>query len=337
MSTLDASTSATGNRPSRRKRAIGLLHVLSSVVLLAVTLYLVDARAVAGRLGNLDVSWLALALGLSLPLYLVLAARWWLTARSLDAPVGFGRAVSDYYVSTFFNQTLFGMAGEAVRAVRHGRTLGERGLGRAIRIIAIERLTGTACFAVLTTIAGVTFLWRDLVVAGIAFAEAAAIFGTILVLRYWRIRVLGGAAVAELRADARRVFATPGVGVALFGLSTGLLALMIATFYCAGHAAGYGLDAFAVIRVTPVILAATALPLAFAGWGVREAMTAILYAALGLDPASGAAVSVTFGLIALVASAPGIVCYFAVPRARPVDGYGVGHPDEGELVNVSGS
>jgi hypothetical protein len=57
------------------------------------------------------------------------------------------------------------------------------------------------------------------------------------------------------------------------------------------------------------VLAATSLPVAFAGWGIREAATAALFASLALDPARGVAISVVYGVINLVASLPGFVVW----------------------------
>ena len=89
-----------------------------------------------------------------------------------------------------------------------------------------------------------------------------------------------------------------------------------AVFSCAGRATGVPLDLVTAVQVVPLVLAATTVPWAFAGWGVREASTAALYSLLGLDAATGVAVSVTFGLLSLVAAAPGVVV-LALPRRSP--------------------
>jgi hypothetical protein len=49
-----------------------------------------------------------------------------------------------------------------------------------------------------------------------------------------------------------------------------------------------------------------ALPISFAGWGVRELASSALYAAAGLDPAVGAATSILYGLMFLAGCLPAV-------------------------------
>ncbi len=62
----------------------------------------------------------------------------------------------------------------------------------------------------------------------------------------------------------------------------------------------------------PLILCAGSLPAFFAGWGAREIAAAGLYHLSGLRSGDGASASVLFGLVSLVASAPGIFCSIAL-------------------------
>ena len=78
-----------------------------------------NPHRILARLADLDPAWLVLALLISLPVYLCIAARWFLIARGLGAPLRYRRAVADYYLSTFLNQVMpLGVAGDAVRAVK---------------------------------------------------------------------------------------------------------------------------------------------------------------------------------------------------------------------------
>jgi len=85
-------------------------------------------------------------------------------------------------------------------------------------------------------------------------------------------------------------------------------------FYCAAQAGEVSVSLGRALLVTPLILASMVVPLAVAGWGIREAAAAATFAAMGLDASSGVAVSVTFGLISLVASAPGALVWL-VPES----------------------
>ena len=77
------------------------------------------------------------------------------------------------------------------------------------------------------------------------------------------------------------------------GLSSALVVLLLsASFYCAGRAAGVELSLPRTLFVAPLVLGAMAIPLAIAGWGLREAAAAALFASLGMKAADGVAVSV---------------------------------------------
>jgi uncharacterized membrane protein YbhN (UPF0104 family) len=305
-----------GERPparrSRRRRQ--LLHLAASAGILTATVVFVDARAVLSRLGQLDAGWLAAGLALSLPLYVLLAARWWFTARRIGAPLPFRRALLDYYLSTFLNQVLpLGVAGDAVRAIRHASRLGAGGetrtTGRAVRTLLIERLAGLAVLGLVVAIAGVSLLDEDRRVAALALVEAGVIALAVGLAALAGGKPIAGAAVAALGQDARRALFARGALPAQLALSALALSALIATFACAARATGMAVGVVDAAQVAPIILAAATLPLAFAGWGVREALTAAIWAALGLDPASGAAVAVTFGLLSLVASTPGFIVW----------------------------
>jgi glycosyltransferase 2 family protein len=309
-SQADDEREAAGARRSRRRRQ--LLHLAASALILAVTAWFVHPGAVADRLRALDPAWLAAGLAASLPLYAALAARWWFTARRASAPLRPGRAVADYYLSTFVNQVLpLGVAGDALRAMRHGRRLraaGEsRGLARAVCTLMVERLGGLAALGGAVAIAAATLAGRDRWLAGFALIEALVIAVAVGLVWVAGLRRVG--AVAELGQDARRALFARGALPIQLALAAAALASLVALFYCAGRATGLALDPLATAQVAPIVLAATTLPLAFAGWGVREAVTAAIWSALGLDPAAGAAVAVTFGLLSLAASMPGLAVW----------------------------
>lgn len=308
---------ALGAGATRTRRA---LQVAGTLALLGGTALLVDPAAIAARLVALDVAWLLAALACAVPMYLAMAARWWLTARRLDAPVGAGRALAEYQLSTFLNQALpLGIAGDALRALRHGRRLRAAGmadgLGRAIRVVVLERLAGLAALGVVVAVAAVSLLGTSPLLAAVAGAEAVVValgLGFLIGLRGRR----PDSQRARLAADARRAFAGGGALSLQLALSLIAVGSLVAMFHCAGRAAGAPLTVARSIQIVPIVLAASTLPLAFGGWGVREAITAALYAALGVAPALGAAVAVTFGAVALVASAPGLLVAL-VPNVGP--------------------
>ena len=92
-------------------------------------------------------------------------------------------------------------------------------------------------------------------------------------------------------------------------ISGGSVVLLCIVFYCAARAGHVDVSIGRALIVTPIILASMVIPLAIAGWGIREAAAAALFAAMELDAGSGVAVSIAFGLVSLLASLPGAIVW----------------------------
>jgi uncharacterized membrane protein YbhN (UPF0104 family) len=290
-----------------RKRALAVGRWVGSLAVMIGMAWWVDFRAVAARLAHLDGRWVATHFVLSMGLYVVLAGRWWYTAGRLGAPLTFKRAYMDYYLSTLLNQLLpLGVAGDLVRVARHGG-------GPAARAIVIERISGFLGLALFVAASAVVWLTRGRpefvpVGAGALGLLAAGGLAALVIGRRAARRGDGGRGRAALLA--RGPFA-----IQLLVSSLAIVLLMV-LFTCAGRAAGAHLDLVTVVEVVPLVLAATALPWAFGGWGAREATCAALYQLLGLDAATGVAVSISFGLLSLLAATPGVIALL-LPRGEP--------------------
>jgi uncharacterized membrane protein YbhN (UPF0104 family) len=300
----------------RRRRLLALGRWLFTLALVGGILWFVDLDAVGARLAHLDGRWIAAYLVLSLPLYLLQAWRWCFTAARIGAPIPFRRACLDYYLSTLLNQILpFGVAGDIVRAARH-RAPGAPLFGPAARAVVLERVSGLVALALFVVASALVWLARgrnDFVRLG-AGALVLVVGGVLLVTRLARGRDSGLGLI--FAADARAALLERGAAPVQLGISTAAVTILLALFTCAGRAAGVSLDLVTVVQVVPLVLASTTVPWAFAGWGVREASTAALYKLMGLDAATGIAVSITFGLLTLAAAAPGLVVLAHAAAAR---------------------
>jgi uncharacterized membrane protein YbhN (UPF0104 family) len=293
--------------------------------------WLVDVRAVGRQLVHLDARWVAISLALTLPLYALYAWRWSFTAARVGAPISFRHAWVEYYASTLLNQVLpVGVAGDVVRALRHHGRLeraGAASLGPAARAIVLERLSGLLGLALFVVASAGVWLARgrrDLVPVGVG-ALALVAGGALFVARRARGGDDDGRApdrlglshlgLSRLAADGRAALVARGALGVQLALSTAAVALLVALFASAARAAGVAVDVLTALEVVPLMLAATVVPFAFAGWGVREATTAALYRLLGLDAVTGVTVSVAFGLLNLAAAAPGLIV-LALPQPR---------------------
>ena len=86
-----------------------------------------------------------------------------------------------------------------------------------------------------------------------------------------------------------------------------VVASHIVVFLIAARAVGAEAPLATMLPLVAPVLMTMLIPVTVAGWGIREAAAAALWGLAGLTPADGAAISVTYGVLVLVSSAPGLV------------------------------
>jgi glycosyltransferase 2 family protein len=122
-----------------------------------------------------------------------------------------------------------------------------------------------------------------------------ALVGALLLPGAWR---WGGLAAVALVAAA---------GGRLLMLSALSTAGHLVVFVVAAESVGVSMSPGTLVSVGALVLLGAAVPLNVAGWGPREGVAAWAFAAYGSTAATGLAVSVTFGVLALVATLPGLL------------------------------
>jgi glycosyltransferase 2 family protein len=275
------------------------------------------SRAVVDGLASIGVRSVLAALALGLVTTAASAARWCIVARGLGLRLPLAEAVTNCYRAVFLNSVLpAGVLGDVHRAVGYGRQIGD--VGRGVRVVALERVTGQAAIVVLglgvllgarptllTTAAGTLRPGWMGTAELLAAAIAAAACGI------WLARAPRAARFrAGLRTglcDARSGVFSRGTWPALLGLSVVTLAGYLVLFVVAARAAGAQAPLGELLPLLVLGLLAMALPLNVGGWGPREGVTAVAFAAVGLGAAQGLATAVVYGVLSLVACLPGAV------------------------------
>ncbi len=315
-----------------RGHAARLWRPLASLLLLAGLWAWLEPGDVLDAVGPVAPGWMLLALTLTLPQVVLSAWRWRLTACRLGLSLGWGCALREYYLALFLNQVLpGGVAGDAARAWRHARTSGRR--GSAWRAVIIERAAGQLAVLLLTLlVVAVSPWWRELFGAALASLPApgwlvVALLVSVGVPTTRRLLRQPPAALAGLGADLRHSLLASSVWPRQLAGSLLLVLSYALVFVCAARAIGVTLPLGTLLSLVPPVLMAMLVPLSLAGWGVREGAAALVWGLAGLVPAEGVAVSMTYGLLVLVASLPGA---FLLPgRIRRRDGpvsRDAGHP-----------
>jgi hypothetical protein len=107
-----------------------------------------------------------------------------------------------------------------------------------------------------------------------------------------------------------------GLAAVLLAVLAGGRVLMLSVLSSAGHlmvfvvaavSVGVSLPAGALVAVGALVLLGSAIPLNVAGWGPREGVAVWAFTAFGSTASVGLSVSVTFGVLAMVATLPGLV------------------------------
>lgn len=288
--------------PVARKRSGKLwawLKLGIGVAIVGALMWKLGTGGFVAGLRVIDVADLVAALGIGLATTVLCAWRWCLVARRLGLRLPLGRAVADYYRALFLNAVLpAGVLGDVQRAVTHGKEEGDVGAG--VRAVVLERMAGQA----VVVVAGVVVLLagpaRDIglaVMAGVAVLVLAYLVArrSIGTGSRWR-RTMDDVRNGLLARDA-----WPGVAL----LSALALAGHITLFLIAMKAAGATQSPEQLLPIVVVALLAMGLPVNVGGWGPREGVTALMFAAAGLGAAQGLTAAVAYGLLGLVASLPG--------------------------------
>jgi uncharacterized membrane protein YbhN (UPF0104 family) len=89
-------------------------------------------------------------------------------------------------------------------------------------------------------------------------------------------------------------------------------------FVIAARTVGSTASVSHLLPLAMLALLAMVLP-SIAGWGPREALTAVAFSAAGLGASIGAAAAVTYGVLSLAACSPGAIVLLAdwAPRPQP--------------------
>ncbi|MEO8094465.1 MAG: lysylphosphatidylglycerol synthase domain-containing protein [Pseudolysinimonas sp.] len=286
-----------------------LLTIASGVVVVVAVVIAVGAGPFARGVAAVSPGAIAAAVLLTALSTAAAATRWRAVAGGLGLTLTWPQAVAACYRSQFLNSVLpGGVVGDVHRAYRHGKGSGEMAL--AARAVATERIAGQvvqfALMAALLVSLGLTS----------SLSGMAWVAGTILVVVGMAVAVVAVTARGRrmLRRELvvlRKVFSDPRRSLVVVGSSVVFVASLSATFVVACLAVGVRASLADLIALALIALSAATLPINVGGWGPREAAAASAFAVVGLGAAAGVAASTAFGVLTLIAVAPGAIVLLA--------------------------
>lgn len=335
-----------------RRRLDTTLKIAVTIAGMAVVLWQVEPEAVARTLLNVQPAWLLLSVLLINIGLFVRAARWLILLRSLQMKLSFWRLLALYYAGNFFNTFLpTSIGGDVIRVVEVARSMPG---GVAAGAVVVDRLTGLLMLFLLALIAlpfrPPTFP-ESLVplIGGISFAGlvggALLLEGTIVRILIRRLTRLFRHPLRRrlrLRRLLRPLAPTGDTAIARFlnalealqphaiagALATSLLFNLVLTlwWWAAARSLGFSIPFVYLLLVIPILSISTLVP-SIGGLGVREAVAAPLFAALGgvagaaiAAEAIGPTLSLLVFLLERLVGFVGAPVYLWLLRREEVDG-----------------
>ena len=278
------------------------LKVFVSIALLTLLIHEIDVPVMLSRLRQVNAWWVALASALLMFGQALSALRWSWLARALGLEVRIGRKVQLYFLGMFLSLFLPSIiGGDVARGFLLAR--GRQGAGwKAAASVILERINGVYAITALTTVAlffvsvpGHWLLLWMLAVAGLW----AAMFG----YRFWHSRLPAFAARwRDLPLDAPRFIMAWWKGLLL---SLVFQTCVVLSTVALGHASGLEMAFPAYTVMVCLVALASALPISFNGFGIREAGYVGFSVYFGGDAEAAAAMAALWVIVLAVAAMPG--------------------------------
>ena len=322
---------ALSDLPSRSRRTshlkIALIIVKVAVTLLAIFLIsrAVDWSSFLAQVRDVDPIMFTLAVLMSVAQVFIAAYRWRFITRALDTRSQVGLSswlfVRSSYIAQLLSQVAPFGASDAVRVfllhnvgVRLRIAFKSVLLDRAIALIVLFAIA--LPFVLLSPVmhASQQFYLPILIIiaagllviaAGFAAARPIARLGS-----RWRVISV----FTEAILDARRLTLEGLRGLKLVCLYLAVYLCAIIAFWMLARGQGLPLKLIDAAAIVPLAIIVATIPIAIAGWGLRESFIVALLMAAGLSLESALLLSVSFGTILLLAALPGALIWLGSSR-----------------------
>ena len=307
-----------------RRLHVTVRLVVGLAALITVIAYVGTGPLVHGIL-SIDGETIAAALALSAVATAAAAWRWRVIATRLGVGLSWGTAISRYYQSQFLNTvTPGGIAGDVHRAVSHGQSAGS--VARSARAVVLERTSGQVvqilislivCAVVGAQLGGYLLALGSIGngVIGLGVIGLGALAIGLAVAKWPRARAAVLREMRELRAGIASVRALAQVVLA----SVIVVSCHGVTFAIATAASGVTVPPAQLLVLALLTLLGASIPFNIGGWGPREGVAGWAFAVAGFGAPAGVAASALFGVLTIIAVAPGAVLtlVYAARRRTP--------------------
>jgi uncharacterized protein (TIRG00374 family) len=300
-----------------------LVKFLVSVSMIAYLFSKADLNLVLERMKAADLWLVSLSLGLLFALVFPQALRWQKILDASGAHLKYTLAAGTTMVGWFFNQVLPTTVGGDAFRIWYAYRFGIR-LRAATQSVIFDRLSALIAVSLILLLSSP---WLKSV-----FSSDQPVF-TVLIFSFV---ILAGCIVlliadylippflpnslkkqaVEFSGAARQVF-LGRTGIKVVALSAAMHFAVASVVWLLAQSMQIQLNIVHVLLLMPVILLVTAIPISIAGWGVRESSMVVVFGMVGMPTESAISLSLSFGLVMLLASLPGGVAWWLMHHEVP--------------------
>lgn len=123
------------------------------------------------------------------------------------------------------------------------------------------------------------------------------------------------AAVIDVASATRHLMNSWKLSAGIAGVSAIMHLLNVLVFFIFLHVAGVAIEPLANMAVSLPVMLIALMPIALAGWGIREGSAVVGYGLFGVSASAAVTASVGFGVALLLTSLPGIF-FFWLSKSR---------------------
>ena len=151
---------------------------------------------------------------------------------------------------------------------------------------------------------------------GVGIVVLALAVGCVCVIIAARVSSRARTAIRREVAILRVAVGSLGTVAAVTAASVVVIACLVATFVVACVAVGVDAPLGRLIGLAVIVILAGSIPFNIGGWGPREGVAAWAFALAGLGATTGIAVSIAYGVLAMIAVTPGAAVLAASELGR---------------------
>ena len=292
-----------------------IIQIVLTLALVCFVLFNYEIDSISQGLGKVPLSTYVLALTLIASTLFLSSVRFFLLLHDLRVPQSFASSFYINAMSLLGNLVLFNYFGQSLTRYSLLSHV-DRSPAMAFILTGLERAVALVSLFIMALISAFWLFGS----VHIEFNKA----GPVMFLFFNLFVVFLGVTWFGVRRQLtliRRVSLSAVVGPLLrISFVTIIMHLsMLGAFLVLARELASDASPLVLGAVSTIVMLAAALPISFAGWGVRELSAAYTFAFVGLVPESGLTMSVAVGLISLIALAIKLILAFLLkPKHGPV-------------------